>query len=261
MTTAKGTKKTSTSKKGIIRGITTASLTDVDDDMPAFKAAGKKTKNTSAAGGDVAAGVGSSAATSEASGLKPKKTEINIISMPKVGNYTSAYISEWHVAVGDKINEGDVIADLEMGLEEKAFQSRFTGEVLALFAKECDLIYSGKPICVMKCEVASDDNPSNAAETGFALILLGIKDKKKGKVIECLKDIMGIGTRKAEDLILFGEVKGNVFGRLNIINGKAKILMSGISRDLAHVYAKQLEEAGAEIKVTVAANAYSIVGI
>ena len=227
--------------------------TAFDVGTSASKASGTKTKNKRTAGSgnvvpDVNA-VGTAIASTFASvarAPKPTKTEINIIKMPKVGNYTKAFLSKWRIAVGDRISEGDVIADFEMGWEAKAYQSRFTGEVLALFVNECDFIYEGKPICVLKCEVECEDNPENAAETGFAILLIGIRDKCKGKVVECLKNIMGISTAKA-DGYTFGI---HEYGNRNL----AKALMTGISRDLANVYAQQLAEAGANVKVVVAGN-------
>lgn len=258
MATTKKTKITSTPKKTFFDIATASHIAQymgiakgVGVDMPDSKASGTKTKNKRTAGnGNVAPAVNavSSPAPTKTHERKPMTAEINIIKMPKVGNYTRAYLSKWHVAVGDKISEGDVIAGFEMGWVEKTYQSRFTGEVLELLVNECELIYEGKPICVMKCEVENDDNSANnTAETGFALLLIGIRDKCKGKVVECIKNIMGIGTAKAESFTS-GLYE---YGNTNL----ARILMTGISRDLANVYAEQLREAGANVKVVVAGNA------
>lgn len=72
------------------------------------------------------------------------------IVMPKQGNTVEeCLLSEWRVAVGDKVQEGDVLADIETDKTTGEVPATASGTVLALFWEAGDLVPVFQNICVV----------------------------------------------------------------------------------------------------------------
>lgn len=72
------------------------------------------------------------------------------IVMPKQGNTVEeCLLSEWRVAVGDQVKEGDVLADIETDKTTGEVTATAGGTVLALFCEEGDLVPVFQNICVV----------------------------------------------------------------------------------------------------------------
>lgn len=72
------------------------------------------------------------------------------IVMPKQGNTVEeCLLSEWRVAVGDQVKEGDVIADIETDKTTGEVTATAGGTVLALFCEAGELIPVFQNICVV----------------------------------------------------------------------------------------------------------------
>ena len=88
------------------------------------------------------------------------------IVMPKAGNSVEECIlSKWRVAVGDTVAKGAIIAEAETDKTSIEVEATEGGSVLALFAKEGDLIPVLTPICAVGAagEDASALAPGGAA--------------------------------------------------------------------------------------------------
>jgi pyruvate dehydrogenase E2 component (dihydrolipoamide acetyltransferase) len=90
--------------------------------------------------------------------------------MPKQGNTVEeCLLSEWRVAVGDTVQEGDIIADIETDKTTGEVPATAAGTVLALFWEEGDLVPVFQNICVVGAEGESfaafaPDGAEGAAE-------------------------------------------------------------------------------------------------
>lgn len=72
------------------------------------------------------------------------------IVMPKQGNTVEeCLLSEWRIAVGDQVKEGDVIADIETDKTTGEVTATAGGTVLALFCEAGELIPVFQNICVV----------------------------------------------------------------------------------------------------------------
>jgi pyruvate dehydrogenase E2 component (dihydrolipoamide acetyltransferase) len=75
------------------------------------------------------------------------------IVMPKQGNTVEeCLLSEWRVAVGDTVQEGDIIADIETDKTTGEVPATASGTVLALLWEEGDLVPVFQNICVVGAE-------------------------------------------------------------------------------------------------------------
>ncbi len=81
------------------------------------------------------------------------------IVMPKAGNSVEeCVLSTWRIKVGDTINKGDIIADAETDKTSIEVEATEGGVVLALFAKEGDLV----PVLTNICAVGAAGESADA---------------------------------------------------------------------------------------------------
>ncbi len=72
------------------------------------------------------------------------------LSMPKLGvTMTEGTIVEWKISVGDKVEEGAVIANIEGDKMTTPYESPSKGIVKELLAEEGDEVEVGEPICYL----------------------------------------------------------------------------------------------------------------
>ena len=75
------------------------------------------------------------------------------IKLPKEGMaMTSGEISEWKVAVGDTITEGQEIADIEAGKTAFPLVSPFSGKVVELCVEEGDTAMVGDVVLKLESQ-------------------------------------------------------------------------------------------------------------
>ena len=73
-----------------------------------------------------------------------------IVNMPKLGfDMAEGVLIRWVVAVGDPIERGEVLAEIETDKATVEVESSFTGTVLHHLADEEDIIPVGEPIAVI----------------------------------------------------------------------------------------------------------------
>lgn len=72
------------------------------------------------------------------------------IILPKLGmGATEATISQWKVIVGDKVNVGDPIAEIEMEKVTTVLESTISGTVKEILFEEGETVQIGSVICVI----------------------------------------------------------------------------------------------------------------
>src|SRR5690606_23695841 len=62
---------------------------------------------------------------------------VNVISMPRLSDtMEEGTVAKWHKAVGDKVSEGDILAEIETDKAVQEFESEFDGTILFIGAEE-----------------------------------------------------------------------------------------------------------------------------
>jgi len=62
---------------------------------------------------------------------------VNVISMPRLSDtMEEGTVAKWHKAVGDKVSEGDILAEIETDKAVQEFESEFDGTLLFIGAEE-----------------------------------------------------------------------------------------------------------------------------
>lgn len=61
-----------------------------------------------------------------------------------------AVLATWHVAVGDRVSVGDVVADIELEKATTEFEISFEGIIDALLVNEGDAVRVGMPILQLR---------------------------------------------------------------------------------------------------------------
>src|SRR5690606_12880203 len=85
-----------------------------------------------------------------------------IVELPRLSDtMEEGVIAKWHVAVGDKVKRGQVIADVETDKATMEFESFDSGTVLKLIAAEGESMPIGTPIAVL-------GKPGEDAETALS---------------------------------------------------------------------------------------------
>ncbi len=91
---------------------------------------------------------------------------IEQIKMPQLGeSVTEGTISKWLVAVGDKVNKYDPLAEVMTDKVTAEIPSSFTGVVKELIAEEGDTLAVGQIICTV--EIESSDEPVIDSESAL----------------------------------------------------------------------------------------------
>jgi len=71
--------------------------------------------------------------------------------IPKVGmGITEVEISKWEVKIGDKINEGDPIVEINTEKASTVLDADFAGEVAQILFNPGDMVEVGTVICRIK---------------------------------------------------------------------------------------------------------------
>lgn len=92
-----------------------------------------------------------------------------VISMPKLGfDMAEGVLVRWVLAVGDQVNKGDIIAEIETDKATVEVESNYSGIVKLHLASEGDVLPIGEPIVV----IAGHDEDVNIAD------YLSLKDKE-----------------------------------------------------------------------------------
>lgn len=73
------------------------------------------------------------------------------IILPKMGmGATEATISNWKIKVGDKVNVGDPLVEIEMEKVSTELESTSSGTVKEILFKEEDIVPIGSVICIIE---------------------------------------------------------------------------------------------------------------
>jgi pyruvate/2-oxoglutarate dehydrogenase complex dihydrolipoamide acyltransferase (E2) component len=73
------------------------------------------------------------------------------IILPKLGmGATEATISQWKANVGDKVNVGDPLAEIEMEKVTTVLESTISGTVKEILFEEGEIVQIGSVICVIE---------------------------------------------------------------------------------------------------------------
>lgn len=87
------------------------------------------------------------------------------ITMPEMGeSVTEGIVLEWHVAVGDFVNEGDIVVEVSTDKVDAEVPAPVSGTITALVAEVDDEVPVGQPLA----EMAPGDEGSAAAAAGPA---------------------------------------------------------------------------------------------
>lgn len=87
-----------------------------------------------------------------------------LVEMPRLSDtMEEGVIAKWHVAVGDKVKRGQVIAEVETDKATMEFESFDAGHVLKLVAPEGETFPIGSPIAVLGKKGESPDDVLSAA--------------------------------------------------------------------------------------------------
>ncbi|HEY0277934.1 MAG TPA: biotin/lipoyl-containing protein [Solirubrobacterales bacterium] len=87
------------------------------------------------------------------------------ITMPEMGeSVTEGILLEWHVAVGDFVNEGDTVVEVSTDKVDAEVPAPVSGTITALVAEVDDEVPVGQPLA----EMAPGDEGSAAAAAGPA---------------------------------------------------------------------------------------------
>ena len=74
----------------------------------------------------------------------------HVVKMTKLADAVDTYVLlEWHVAVGDRVEEGDVLATIETDKVQTEFQAPLAGTVVELFAAVDEELSVGDPVCAI----------------------------------------------------------------------------------------------------------------
>src|SRR6201996_5586895 len=93
------------------------------------------------------------------------ETAIVQITMPEMGeSVTEGIVLEWHVAVGDFVNEGDTVVEVSTDKVDAEVPAPVSGTITALVAEVDDEVAVGQPLA----EMAPGDEGSAAAAAGPA---------------------------------------------------------------------------------------------
>ncbi|WP_442594767.1 dihydrolipoamide acetyltransferase family protein [Neobacillus sp. D3-1R] len=94
---------------------------------------------------------------------------IEQIKMPQLGeSVTEGTISKWLVAVGDKVNKYDPLAEVMTDKVNAEIPSSFTGIIKELIAKDGDTFAVGEIICTIEVEGGAEETTSTPVVTSEA---------------------------------------------------------------------------------------------
>lgn len=86
------------------------------------------------------------------------------VNMPKLGfDMAEGTLMRWVKKVGDSVQAGDVLAEIETDKATVEVESYFTGTLLGVFVKENTVVEVGAPIAVIGAEGEKVDTPTSAA--------------------------------------------------------------------------------------------------
>ncbi len=90
------------------------------------------------------------------------------ISMPEMGeSVTEGIILEWHVAVGDFVNEGDTVVEVSTDKVDAEVPAPTSGTITKLLVEVDDEVPVGSPMAEMESgEAAADGQASSGATAG-----------------------------------------------------------------------------------------------
>lgn len=90
-----------------------------------------------------------------------------IVELPRLSDtMEEGVIAKWHVAVGDKVKRGQVIADVETDKATMEFESFDSGTVLKLIAAEGESMPIGTPIAILGKPGENPDEAQPSAKAG-----------------------------------------------------------------------------------------------
>jgi len=73
------------------------------------------------------------------------------VKMPSLSKgVDSCTVSFWHVDVGDRVEEGDDLVEMETSKAAFNVPSPCTGTLVKILVNEGDIVRSGDPICVVE---------------------------------------------------------------------------------------------------------------
>lgn len=76
---------------------------------------------------------------------------VNKIIMPSAGQITDEFkIIKLNIKVGEKINEGDIVAEIETDKSTMELESFCKGTISKILVKEGDVLETGKTIAIVK---------------------------------------------------------------------------------------------------------------
>jgi 2-oxoisovalerate dehydrogenase E2 component (dihydrolipoyl transacylase) len=91
---------------------------------------------------------------------------IEQIKMPQLGeSVTEGTISKWLVAVGDKVNKYDPLAEVMTDKVNAEIPSSFSGVIKELVANDGDTLAVGEIICTIEVEGGAAETPSTPSDT------------------------------------------------------------------------------------------------
>src|ERR1700743_3964630 len=90
------------------------------------------------------------------------------ITMPEVGeSVTEGIILEWHVAIGDFVNEGDTVVEVSTDKVDAEVPATVSGTVTKLLVEVDDEVPVGAPMLEIEAgEAAADGEGANGATAG-----------------------------------------------------------------------------------------------
>src|ERR1700759_761720 len=91
------------------------------------------------------------------------------ITMPEMGeSVTEGIVLEWHVAVGDFVNEGDTVVEVSTDKVDAEVPATVSGTVTKLLVEVDDEVPVGAPMLEIEAGEAGDGNGSGAAPAADA---------------------------------------------------------------------------------------------
>src|ERR1700744_1926343 len=89
------------------------------------------------------------------------------ITMPEMGeSVTEGIVLEWHVAVGDFVNEGDTVVEVSTDKVDAEVPATVSGTVTKLLVEVDDEVPVGAPMLEIEAGEAGDGEGTNGATAG-----------------------------------------------------------------------------------------------
>src|SRR6478735_7259388 len=101
------------------------------------------------------------------------------IEMPAMGeSVTEGVVLEWHVAVGDHVNEGDTVVEVSTDKVDAEVPATASGTVTKLLVEPDDVVKVGQALA--EIEAGDDSGSSNGSGNGSAPTGEGLPDTGGG---------------------------------------------------------------------------------